>query len=267
MTAQDILKCLARKHAKDVFVSECKDGPSQASNHVRMDAWVMNRSWVNACVTAYEIKVSRSDFLKDEKWQTYLPCCNKFYFVCPYKLIQPEEVPAQAGLLWVTAKATRAHTKRKAPYRDVEIPETLWRYILMCRARIGYEYMTGDGHRETYWREWLKKKKAKRELGYAVSRSMGEQYHEMERQVDRMKELVEGYDLVTQRLRELGFDPKRPVNEWNWEPVERKVKGQVTTKFRYCVEACQRATQDMLKELGEQEKGGEFSLEGTEEGV
>lgn len=62
-------------------------------------------------VCEYEIKVSRSDFLVDadkkEKHDTYrrgalidrIP--NRFYYVCPNGLIQPNEVPDYAGLLWI----------------------------------------------------------------------------------------------------------------------------------------------------------------------
>ena len=88
LTSQDILRALEQKHWKDVFVSECKNGRSYGG-HLRMDAWVMTPSWANQCSIVYEIKVSRSDFLNDKKYQHYFPYCNEFYFVCPPKLIQP----------------------------------------------------------------------------------------------------------------------------------------------------------------------------------
>lgn len=79
--AKNILRLLEAKHSKDLLIPECKDGPTQSvSEHLRMDAWVMNRSWAHPCYTAYEIKVTRSDFLNDRKWRGYLPYCNEFFF-------------------------------------------------------------------------------------------------------------------------------------------------------------------------------------------
>src|SRR5690242_5105664 len=108
-----IRKLLAAKHAEDVLVPECKDGPTQGGSHRRMDAWVMSKSWANPCVTGYEIKVSRSDFLGDEKWRTYLPLCNEFYFVAPSGIIEPDELPPEAGLLCVSSTGTVLFRKKK----------------------------------------------------------------------------------------------------------------------------------------------------------
>lgn len=62
-------------------------------------------------VCAYEIKISRADFKADfqkhEKHKTFnegkpiarLP--NRFYYVCPAGLLNANEIPHYAGLLWV----------------------------------------------------------------------------------------------------------------------------------------------------------------------
>jgi len=49
----------------------------------------------------YEIKVSRSDFLGDDKWDNYLKYCNYFYFVAPKGLIGKHELPDGVGLIEV----------------------------------------------------------------------------------------------------------------------------------------------------------------------
>ena len=73
MRASDLLALLAKKHSADVFVPECKTGGTWAGTHLRLDAWAMRRSWTHPTVWGYEIKVSRSDFLSDDKWVGYLP--------------------------------------------------------------------------------------------------------------------------------------------------------------------------------------------------
>jgi len=58
--AEVIIKALQIKHSDCVFVPECKDGPTQSvSNFLRMDAWVMVKSWSHPRMIGYEVKVSR----------------------------------------------------------------------------------------------------------------------------------------------------------------------------------------------------------------
>jgi len=164
--AADVLKLLEQRHADDVFVAECKNGPSENTSHLRLDAWVMKRSWVKPCVRGYEIKVSRSDFLGDDKWRGYLPLCNEFYFVAPTGVIKPDELPREAGLLLVTSTATRLWTKKKAPYRDIEIDMNIFRYVLISRAVITSDpiYIEEQSGVD-YWRRWLARLEALRDAG------------------------------------------------------------------------------------------------------
>jgi len=167
-------RLLAQRHSGDVFVTECKDGPSQGVSHVRLDAWAMPRSWSHPWTTGYEIKVSRSDFLKDTKWPAYLPLCNYLYFVTPPGLIKPDEVPEQCGLLVCTKNGTRLYTKKKAPLREVEVPESLFRYILMSRTQVVGSRIMGGGRKpdREYWREWLDGRHADAALGRSVSAAL-----------------------------------------------------------------------------------------------
>lgn len=173
MTSDEIVKLLAVRHSQDVFVPECKDGPSQYTTSLRLDAWAMNKSWSSPCMYGYEVKVSRSDFVGDHKWTEYSHLCNQLYIVCPAKLIAPDEVKAictHAGLVW--AYQNRLHTKAKALHRAIEPPADLMRYVLMCRARIDREWSPGD--RTAYWRDWMAEKDEAKDLGMAASRKIKE---------------------------------------------------------------------------------------------
>lgn len=210
MTARDIISLLAKRHEEDVFVPECKDGPSQTGNHMRMDAWAMRRSWAHPGVTAYEVKVSRADFIGDNKWPGYLRCCNQFYFVCPSGLIHPSEVPNDVGLLWVAGESGRLVTKQKAHYRHVQIPESVWRYILMCRTRITppRTFMSEDKPNAEYWKEWLEQKAENRRLGYKVSTAITDHVSRVEHENRELKRQHERYDDVIKVLDELGYRPE-----------------------------------------------------------
>jgi hypothetical protein len=173
ITAKTILDLLMAKHEKDVCVPECKTGGSWTNSHMqKMDLWTMTRSWAKPKVTVYEIKVSRNDFLQDDKWHGYLPFGNEFYFVSPPSLIDKTELPPEAGLMVTSKNGTRLYTKKKAPFRDVTIPESVWRYLLMWRSRIDV-----DMERQTrlqYWQKFLENRQYTSELGFQVSKGLRE---------------------------------------------------------------------------------------------
>ena len=135
MDAKIILKALKNRHWKDVFIPECKTGPTWGNRNMqRFDAWVMERSWVNLRTIGYEIKISRNDFLQDKKWRGYLPFCHIFYFICPWGLIQPEEIDGDAGLCWISKNGKRIFIKKWIEKRDIEIPVEILIHIIMSRT-------------------------------------------------------------------------------------------------------------------------------------
>lgn len=215
--SSDVLALLAKRHDDAVFVPECKDGPTQTANHRRMDAWVMAKSWSNPLVTAYEIKVSRSDFIRDDKYHDYLDYCNELYFVCPHGLIQPNELPDDVGLMCVTKTGGRLITKKKAKRRDVQIPENIFRYILMARAQIvsGGDYIEKP---KEYWANWLQNKKIDNEFGLHVSESIrrlvNSEILKVRRENVELQSLINNYEFIKQRIEELGFDPSAPYSKW-----------------------------------------------------
>lgn len=102
-------------------------------------------------VRIFEIKVSRSDFTGDHKWQKYLEYCHTFSFVCPYGLIAKNEVAPGIGLLWIYKWKYKAqdylHKEFEWHYgqqwvkrpkcREVK-PETLTRLAFLMLARMPY---------------------------------------------------------------------------------------------------------------------------------
>ena len=173
--ARTLLDLLAKRHKDDIFVPECKDGPTHGAQHARLDAWAMNRSWADARFWGYEIKVSRGDFLRDGKMHRYLPLCSDFYLVCPAGLIGAHEIPAEAGLLWATKNGAQLYQKKRAPHRAIEPPAALLLYVLMNRVRITGELDLSDkpADRREFWERWLEEKTLSRNLGHRVSHSLG----------------------------------------------------------------------------------------------
>jgi hypothetical protein len=231
ITAKDILVLLESRHSKDVWIPECKDGPTWGSDGmVRLDGWAMKKSWSNFCSYGYEIKVSRQDFLKDDKWQAYLGLCNEFYFVCPPKIIQPTELPPEAGLLWTSAKSTMLYTKKKAPRRQVDIPLELLIYIIMCRVKIvpSTLYYGEEKDRSEYWKNWLSKKREDQGIGHAASKRLRELIREQIEKIDyenrRLKSEIDDLRDVQEFCAELGF---KKINRYTARTIKNTVSDAI----------------------------------------
>ena len=230
--AAEIIALLAVKHAADVFVPECKDGPT--GGHAQLDAWVMPRSWARPAITGYEVKISRTDFVRDVKWPRYLDACNLLYFACPYGLIAPEETPEGCGLMWVAKTGTRLYIKRKAPYREIPFPEHVARYVLMARSEVRRGGYYGRQSPET-WRQWLSERQANRTLGREVGGKIRELYQEnveradaenrhLRAELDRLSEVRAWCDAHGVRLR--SYDLDRQLTALT-DAIPPEVRGEV----------------------------------------
>jgi len=209
LTHGEIVALLAKRHSKDVFVPECKTGPTWYGNPIRLDAWAMPRSWAHWDTWGYEVKASRADFLQDDKWPRYLDYCHHFAFVCPWEMIKVSEVPEGAGLIWVTSGGHRLHTKVKAPRREIEVPAELLIYILMSRTVVCGRLMDdgiphgADRERSlAYWREWLVQKEESREIGYRVSSALAARVAQADSDLRVAKTMMERVGGVDKELQE-----------------------------------------------------------------
>ncbi|ASS76839.1 hypothetical protein CIG75_19090 [Tumebacillus algifaecis] len=135
--ADQITHALQQRHREDLFITECKTGPTQITRDeklLKFDALAIKKSWTQPCITGYEVKVDRQDFLRDEKWPGYMKHCHRFSFVCPHGLIQPEELPDDVGLIYYKPEKGTLYTKRKALYRNIVMSSDMLYYILLSRT-------------------------------------------------------------------------------------------------------------------------------------
>lgn len=139
MTEASITRLLLEKHRADIAIPQCKTGSTFLGSPGVIDLWVCPLSFSRP-VIAYEIKVSRSDFRRDEKWREYLPFCDRLYFVTPWALVERSEIPEPAGLYYVSKDRTRL-VHRKRPDFDIyrharreQIPSSIFRYALLWRV-------------------------------------------------------------------------------------------------------------------------------------
>ncbi len=256
-TAKQLVELLATRHNGDVFVSECKNGPSYGKGLQRLDGWAMKRSWAHPLVTGYEVKVSRSDFLADEKWRGYLPFCNEFYFVAPPKVIDPDEVAGDAGLLVCSVNACRLFRRKKAPYRDVQIPDSIYRYVLFSRAAIsgprwGPEDVMSS---RDFWIQWLAARKKDldigRRVGKALRKAIAEQIDEVGVENHRLTKRMERYDDIRKTLKELGIEDGTYLSGYSIRDRVEKIRTLVPASFINTIDRARDALEQLQNRIAE----------------
>lgn len=248
ITAKQLIDLLSIRHSEDIFVPECKDGETQgASSYLRMDAWVMKKSYSSPLTTVYETKVSRGDFLNDRKWINYLPYCNEFYFVAPKDLIGKNELPPGVGLIEASANAKMLITRKKAFYRNVEIPTSLYLYILMSRTKIvapkhGFDQALAI-------REWLIGKRDREYIGLKIRKKIAEEFAEIKAENSRMKRKTDELESIGQFVESLGIDTSKPFSRWN---VERIIKGEDKSRLLRQIDSLSRTLTGLREEIDPQ---------------
>lgn len=260
MTAREIINLLAAKHSDDVFVPECKDGPTQTGSHLRLDAWAMPKSWVRGKCIGYEVKVSRSDFLRDDKYDRYRDLCHELYLVAPKGVLSVEELPADVGYIEVSTGGKRLITKRKAVTRQIEWPVDLLRYILMCRSRIGAERYEGDpSSRRRFWESWLEERKIDIDFGHRVSKRIGEavraEITSVRLENDRLKRENEMYADLKAQLDRLGIQQGSRYSSWSIaNAVREKLDEQRHVLSREARQAANDGIRALTRLISEAEK-------------
>lgn len=117
-----------RRDVGEIAVERLGTGPM--GGRAQIDVYALKPSWTNPNPAAYEVKVTRPDFLRDVqagKYRKYLPFCRRLYFATPTGLVAKEEVPAGMGLC--VRGANGWHTVR-APTVQAEVEE--WPAILFA---------------------------------------------------------------------------------------------------------------------------------------
>lgn len=118
-TTAEILAALAAAQGTNLWASELAfDGGVR-----RCDFWTISPNGsAGFDATAYEIKISRSDFRRDSfaKQRQARLFSDRFFYVAPNGLLTPEEIPDWAGL--IEFELGKLKTRVPAPRRDKDAP-------------------------------------------------------------------------------------------------------------------------------------------------
>ena len=189
VTSTDIKRALQGRNPNDYYLTEVKNGgtfmPSKQGLLI-FDAVHIRRSWANPCITIYEIKVSRGDFLQDNKWKLYLQYCNQFYFVVPKGMIDKNELPEDIGLIYYNPDTGALVTKQKSKYRECENPDDMYKYIIY--SRLGENQYPFFNSKVEYAKAYLEDKAKKKYIGHTLGSKMAKDLGEAH---ERLKTLEE----------------------------------------------------------------------------
>lgn len=215
-----IVSLLRDRHIKDVFVPECKNGETWgARDLLKMDAWVLRRSYSPLTTIGYEVKCSRQDFEQDQKWTGYLDLCHLFYFVCPAGLIRATDLPQSIGIIWVSS-SHKLRVKRKAERSDPDSEKLnrLLIYVLMARCNIvDNMYAVGTEPLKDNLqliREAVERANERQELAYFVKghiRDMYEQTKKIDRDIKDREDTLKRFE---DKLARLGITWDSNQNQW-----------------------------------------------------
>lgn len=205
VTAYEIKKALADKHWKDFFVTECKSGPTfleRPGGLKILDALAIKKSWTQPCFTGYEVKVSRSDFLRDVKFYTYEEIVNCLYIVCPKGMIDRTEVPESVGLMYYDPEAKAISTRKKAIYRKIEYSPDLLLYVIY--TRLDNDRIPFFESKAEFFREYVAGKRDNRSLARDVRSKLVQENARLEQElaaVEKFKRERMDYEAIKEVLK------------------------------------------------------------------
>ena len=210
ITEFEITKLLAQKHSADMFFQQVKDGPTQlVTSHSKIDALAIRLSWTKFAITGYEIKTSRSDFLRDDKWRAYLPMCNQLYFAVTPGVCEAAEMPEVCGLMQVTASGNGLRTIKKAAFREIEHPVEMYIYLMFTHIGPYWERdakypraerLLPDRKRELF-ENFINGKTERYNLGQAVSKKLRDDYTKLEFEFIKYKHRTCDADMAATQIK------------------------------------------------------------------
>jgi hypothetical protein len=227
LAAADIVRLLAERHREDVFVPECKNGPTHSSSDLlRLDAWAMPKSWAHHTTIGYEVKVSRADFEQDQKYLRYRDYCHQLFLVCPAGLIKAVDLPRGVGLVWASVNGKKLFTK--VPSAKVEPPPDklldLIYYVLMCRTRVVRDMHQANRDevepkpRDELYREWIERAEEDKALACFVNAHVRARFAAQEEEHTKLRE----QHRITSEFRTMLEEAGVPWPETHWSSWEAK---------------------------------------------
>ncbi|WP_053431755.1 MmcB family DNA repair protein [Halalkalibacterium halodurans] len=252
-----IKRALSKKHHQDFFLTEVKNGPTHfASELAIIDALAIKKSWAKPCITGYEVKVSRQDFLNDSKWPVYKDMCHRFNFACPKGLISPDEVPEDVGLIWFNPETGALYTRKKSKFREIEMHADMLYYILMSRVQSDRHPFFSDEREEI--EAFMQDKTHRRYLANVYENKLAKQAEQAikeaeqkENEAEKVMENARRFERVVEIMKNNGIK----FHRWTWEEeLDEALKHGMPRDFRMVVAQLERDVESLKNIAGNDNK-------------
>ena len=265
ITSADIKLALKDLHnnRNSYFITECKTCSTyfpDPQGLLIFDGLAITKSYTKPCITGYEIKVSRSDFTRDNKWHLYLQYCNEFFFVVPKGLIRKEELPDGVGLIYYDPEAKRVlSTAKKALYRQIEEPVGVYTYIIY--SRLDEDRIPFYEDKAEYAKEYLEDKARKKYVGDRLGSKMAQELQEALTRLEgltgkekdlecwrRAKQVLEKHNIYS-------WWHYRKDDDWGWvEELDKMLSGSMPVGELDAIETNLQYALNKVKALKERDK-------------
>lgn len=179
-------------------------------NQGRMDVWAIKPTWEERYTAAYEVKVTRSDFLSDRnsgKYEKYRQFARRLYYACPSGLVKKAEVPEDVGLI-VRGDHGWRHLRHPVPY-EAYTPSPEFMLMLLRRSLHERREVRDLAYRVRLESNYGLADKV-RDLGWEISRKLSQAERGIADETDderyRREMALELLDEVEKWLPKVGID-------------------------------------------------------------
>lgn len=208
MTAVQLVNLLKSRHSDGVFVPECKMGSAGSRS---LDGWALLPTWSPLTSIGYEVKVTRSDWLRDQKFEDYRACCHLFIVVAPKGIVHDGELPAGVGLLEPIGQGTgqrlvmRVKPVRQEP--DAAKMNRLMAHALMWKRAQGDVRFMERERRMAHWREVIEQQRECYQLARQVRGHLRKALDDAAQRVAAAEHKATSLQAAAEVLAELGIKP------------------------------------------------------------
>lgn len=212
-----------RKASLDILNSEGAEAYYKAQKNQKQphlaDVIIIKPSYTRFCVSIFEIKISRSDFLSDirsGKWMGYLKHCHRFYFAVAQGVAKKEDIPEEAGL--IIRGPNGWQVQKGAPVIDNEIPQETLMSMLFVKQRETLRERNRDRVINAFHHNRQQNDRAR-----AIGKELANAWADRDGHLNKKMEFEGLIKSIQEDLNEaLGIDSSWP--EWELSRLVRKVR-------------------------------------------
>lgn len=226
VTSNEVKDALRKRYHYDScgFYTEIDAGPDALGRSFRLDGVNLRVSGNSMLadvkgmfVQGFEIKVSRSDFLRDSKWNLYWDYVNTLTLVCPKGMVKPNEVPEKFGLMYYNPDSKTLRYKRQPSINENADTSSVKDSILV---RLFYG-MLNDGKFKDYGqkryesaKEYIDEKNNKKDVGKMFGTKMAKRIDELEHKEVYHKYGRNTYHDAFEGIVRIAYEHGIDIHEW-----------------------------------------------------